>query len=266
MASTPAQTTTLVQAQIVDNIGIITLKNEAKRNCLSSQLLEGVEAALDEFEANKIFVAILRAAPGAKVWSAGHDISELPVQRDPLGYADPLESTLRKIQTYPGPVICLVQGSVWGGACDIVMTSDIVIGDPTSTFAITPAKLGLPYNSTGILHFMNRLGINLAKEMFFSAEPVLAERAYQLGILNHLVPPEEIESFTSDLARRISSHSALSIAVIKEQFRLLSNAYPISPETFERIQDLRRKVYNSEDYAEGIRAFMEKRNPVFKGK
>lgn len=256
----------LVQTEIIGKVGIITMHNEPKRNCLSKALLDAVNDAFDDFTAKQLTVAILRAAPGVKVWSAGHDISELPVRRDPLGYDDPLEETLRKIQTFPGPVICMVQGSVWGGACDLVMTSDIVIGDATCSFAITPAKLGLPYNLSGILHFMNRLGINVAKEMFFTAEPIAAARAKELGILNHLVDTAELDEFTVNFAQRITALSALSISVIKEQFRLLAGAHSISPDTFERVQGLRRIVYDSEDYAEGIRAFKEKRRPVFKGK
>jgi methylmalonyl-CoA decarboxylase len=176
-----------------------------------------------------------------------------------------MEKVLRAVQKYPNPVIAMVHGSVWGGACDLVLSCDLVVGDETSTFAITPAKLGLPYNVSGVLHFMNRVGLNIAKEMFFTADPIAAERAERVGILNYLVPSGELLNFTMDLAKRVSSRSTLSVAVIKEQLRILSGARPISPEQFEHIQGLRRRVYDSHDYEEGITAFLENRKPVFKG-
>jgi methylmalonyl-CoA decarboxylase len=257
---------TLVEQAIKEGVGILTLNNPAKRNALSEALANELIRGLVEFRNNKIPVVILRAADGSNVWSAGHDVQELPrTHRDPLGYYDPLEKLLRAVQQYPHPVIAMVHGSVWGGACDLVMSCDLVVGDETSSFAITPAKIGLPYNVSGVLHFMNRLGLNIAKEMFFTADPIAAERAEQVGILNYLVPSGELTKFTMDLAKRIASRSTLSVSIIKEQFRILSGARPISPEQFEHIQGLRRRVYDSHDYEEGITAFLEKRIPVFRG-
>lgn len=254
------------EKEIQDNVGIIILNNPKKRNALSEVLADEVIAALNEFQEKKIRVAILRAADGCSVWSAGHDVKELPLsRRDPLGYYDSLERLLRAVQRFPGPVIAMVHGSVWGGACDLVITCDLLIGDETASFAITPTKLGLPYNATGILHFISRLGVGTAKEMFFSADPITAERAERVGILNHLVPSGELLDFTLGVARRIASRSPLAVSVIKEQFKILAGAAPLSPDAFERIQGLRRRVYDSHDYEEGIRSFLEKRDPHFTG-
>ena len=256
----------LSEKEIRGKIGIITLNNPAKRNALGRPLVDEIVAILRDFQDKKVHVVILRAAEGCSVWSAGHDVKELPLsRRDPLGYYDSLETLLRAVQRFPGPVIAMVHGSVWGGACDLIVTCDLVVGDETASFAITPAKLGLPYNPTGILHFINRLGVGTAKEMFFSADPILAERAQRVGILNHLVPSAELLDFTLGLANRMATRSSLAVAVMKEQFQILAGAAAISPDAFERIQGLRRRVYDSHDYQEGIRSFLEKRRPVFTG-
>lgn len=256
----------LILTDYRDSIGTITFNNPEKRNCLSNALLQEMTAALHEFETHQARVVIIRAPRSAKVWSAGFDVNELPDPgRDPLAYNDPLEFTLRQVQHFPAPVLAMIEGSVWGGACDLSFTCDMAIGGPSASFAMTPAKLGLPYNSSGIMHFINIVGPRIAREMFFTAQPILADRALQIGILNFLLPAEQLESFTYDLARRITENSPLSIGVIKEQLRILSNSHPLSAETFERIQGLRRRAYDSNDYREGTRAFLEKRKPNFVG-
>lgn len=249
-----------------EDIGTITLNHDCKRNALGRALIHDLIQALNKLIYRQARVIILRANQGAAVWSAGYDISEFPKPgRDPLSYNDPLEQAIRAIQRCPAPVIAMLEGSVWGGAVELATVCDILIGTEKTTFAITPARLGVPYNLTGILHIINMIGFHLAREMFFTAQPVTAERALRVGLLNHLAPAAELEDFTYKMARQITQNSPLSISVMKEQLHLLANALPLSPETFERIQGLRRLVYDSRDYQEGQQAFLEKRPPIFKG-
>ncbi len=257
----------LVLTEKKDSTGIITLNNVDKRNALSEALINEITAAFNGFRALNIRAVILRAPPDVKVWSAGHDINELPDRgRDPLGWNDPLRVLVRTIQEFPAPVIALIEGGVWGGGCEVAMACDILVTTPDATFAITPAKLGVPYNLGGLLTLMNMIPLTVAKEMLFTAQPIPAEQAFNLGIVNYIKPAEEIEAFVFGMTARISVNSPLSIAVMKEELRLLSSAYSITPDLFERIQGLRRVVYDSDDYQEGIDAFRQKRKPTFSGK
>ncbi|MBI2312114.1 MAG: methylmalonyl-CoA decarboxylase [Betaproteobacteria bacterium] len=256
----------LILTSVEENIGFITLNHDEKRNALSEPLVRDIIGALADFRRQQLRVVVLRARPGAKVWSAGHDVSELPEsRRDPLGWDDPLRHLIREIETFPAPVIAMIEGTVWGGACETAFACDLIVATPKSTFAVTPAKIGVPYNVSGMVTFMNAAVLRIVKEMAFTAQPIAAERAERLGVINYLVPVAELEPFTLTLARQIAANSPLSISVMKEQLRILAGARPMSPQGFERVQGLRRIVYDSQDYREGIQAFKEKRKPVFKG-
>src|SRR5829696_7279830 len=253
-------------SDVTEFIGTITLDHERRRNTLSLPLVEEVIAALRSFQQAKVRVVILRAQPGAKVFSAGHDVNEIPEsRRDPLGWDDPLRQLVREIENFPGPIIAMVEGGVWGGATETVFACDLIVAADTATFAVTPARLGVPYNVGGMLTFLNAANLRIVKEMIFTARPIDAARAERHGIVNHVVPARELEAFTAGLARRIAANAPLSVAVMREQLRILAGAHPMSPQGFERVQGLRRVVYDSRDYREGIRAFKEKREPVFKG-
>lgn len=257
----------LVITEIRASTGVITLNNPAKRNALSEALIEEITDALNGFRALNIRAVVLRAQPGVKVWSAGHDIDELPDRgRDPLGWSDPLRVLVRAIQEFPTPVIAMIEGSVWGGGCEVAMACDLLVTTPETTFAITPAKLGVPYNLVGLLTMMNMIPLTIVKEMLFTAQPIPAQQALNLGIINYIRSAEEIEAFVFSMCAQISANSPLSISVMKEELRLLSSAHALSPELFERIQGARRVVYNSEDYQEGIDAFRERRKTRFSGK
>src|SRR3954454_5718309 len=134
-------------SEVTEFIGSITLDHEHRRNALSHALVEEVIAALRSFSESNVRVVILRAKPGAKVFSAGHDIDELPEsRRDPLGWDDTLRQLVREIENFPGPVMAMVEGGVWGGATETVFACDLIVAAETATFAVTPAKLGVPYN------------------------------------------------------------------------------------------------------------------------
>ncbi len=257
----------MIVHSLQDKVGILQLNRAEKQNSLSRELMRELIEGVDALVAEGAGVLVLRAAPGVKVWSAGHDINELPAPgQDPLGFFDALETLLRKIQDCPIPVIAMVEGSVWGGACDLCFSSDIVLAAEDSTFAMTPAKIGIPYHASGLIHFTNLIGVNKAKEMFFTAQPVAVRDAWNNGFVNHVRPAEDLERFTMEMAQTIASNAPLAVRSLKAEFRLLNRGHHIDAETAEEIAAIRRSVYDSEDYAEGIRAFKEKRPPQFRGR
>lgn len=257
---------TLVTTELSAGVGTITLNNPRKHNALSAALVADVLAAFDVMERAKTRCVILRAPKGSKVWSAGHDIRELPAGgRDPLGWDDPLRTVIRRIGDFPAPVIALVEGTVWGGACELSLSCDIVVATGDVTFAITPARLSVPYNVTGLLTFMSRMPLPVLKEMAFTGEPVSAARALSLGFVNHVVAGEEIEAFVQTMATRISKNAPLSVTAMKRSLGILAAASALPPIMFEQIQGERRKVWDSNDYREGIAAFGERREPTYKG-
>jgi methylmalonyl-CoA decarboxylase len=255
----------LIQLDVRDSVAWITLASPPV-NALSRTLIEELTAALAANRPPEVRVVVIRAARGTRVFSAGHDVRELPTNgRDPLTYNDPLRTLVRAVETYPAPVVAMVEGSVWGGACELVLSCDLVLAGAETTFALTPARLGVPYNLSGTLNLLKVADMHLIKEMLFAARPVSAVRLQECGMVNSVIPASELEEKTTALAADIASASPLVHRIMKEELRVLSNAQQLTPEAYERIQALRREVYDSDDYQEGIRAFLEKRRPVFRG-
>src|SRR5271165_1358419 len=160
----------LVDSVIAGPIGTITLNHPARRNCLSAALIDDLCAALEDMQAHDVRVVILRAPAGSVVFSAGHDVRELPTHgRDPLTYNDPLRRAVRAVELFPAPVIAMVEGSIWGGACELVLSCDLIVASDDCTFAMTVGRMGVPYNISGVQNLMNTCGMPLCKEMLFTA-------------------------------------------------------------------------------------------------
>ncbi|MGO9597442.1 MAG: methylmalonyl-CoA decarboxylase [Isosphaeraceae bacterium] len=256
----------LVQKSAEGAVGTITLDHPEKHNALSAELISDLLEALASLTDSGARVVVLRSYRGAKVWSAGHDVRELPTDgRDPLTYHDPLRRVVRAIKEAPLPVLAMVEGSVWGGACELVMSCDMVVAAEGATFALTPAKLGVPYDIAGVQNFMQSVSLPIIKEMLFTAQPMPAARALQAGLINQIVPADRLEGATAELTAQMTRNSPLVIGLLKEELNVLSGATALSPEGFERIQGLRRRIYDSADYQEGIRSFFERRAPHFEG-
>jgi methylmalonyl-CoA decarboxylase len=234
----------LIRTSLVDGVGTLAFDNYAHRNALSAAMIGELLAALAEMRETARTV-VLRSAAKNPVWSAGHDIHELaPSGQDPLGWHDPLEQLLRAVGDFPAPVIAMIDGSVWGGACDLVLDCDIALGDEAASFCFVPAKLGLPYNLSGVQRFVTRLPPNIAMEMACTAEPVDAERALRVSLLNQLVPASELEARTDAMARIIVGRHREAIAAFKAQARSVMASFAANPERLEYLEAIRQAAYS----------------------
>lgn len=256
---------TILSVSAVDGIATFAMNDPERRNALGETMLSRLIEAFDQL-ASEIRVVVLRAAPGNPVWCAGFDIRALSPGRDPLARNGQLQTLFDRISRCRAPVIGMIQGSAWGGGTDLALRCDMLVGDRTSQFAFTPARLGLPYDGDGLLNALLRLGPALAIEMFATATPLKAERALQAGVLNHLIEAGDLEAFTADLARTIADNAPLTVAGAKLHLRALAAAMPIPVALAQALGESRVQALWSDDYAEGLAAFAAKRRPTFTGR
>lgn len=252
-----------------DHLGpvtVLTLDRPDSRNALDDALIRGLTATLRE-EAERARVIVLRAVPGVRVFSAGHDISELPT--DPaqaVRWENPLEELLATVPTLPVPVIATVEGSVWGGACNLVVACDLLFATESAAFAITPAKLGVPYAAGGIAQFAAALPAHMAKQLYLTAEPISAERAYQVGLVNGMYPDEPaMTAAVMALAEVIAARAPITLAQVKSAFAGLVEHGPHAQAAAARSDELTEQAWQSNDYQRALAAFKERRAPEFLG-
>jgi len=153
-----------------------------------------------------------------------------------------------------------------GAGLELAVTCDLRLVADTARLGITPAKLGIVYRHTAIRHFINLLGVSRTKELFYTGRLIDAQRARDIGLVDHVVPAEELASTTYDLAREIAQNAPLSVSGAKVTISKLLNYQTLSPEDEAELQKLQAQAMLSEDLKEGQRAFMEKRKPRFSGR
>ncbi|WP_042336984.1 methylmalonyl-CoA decarboxylase [Paraburkholderia ferrariae] len=256
-----------VNVELIDErIASVVFRNPSRRHALSAGLLHALDARLAALAEQRVPVVMLGSGVGEDVWSAGHDLGELAEDRDPLAWGKPLEQALRRVRSYPGVVIAMVSGTVWGGAVDLAMSCDLIVADASARFTMTPANIGLPYTTSGLLRLFNNLPIHVLKDMFFCARPLDAAQAERFGVINRLVEREALQASALEMARGIAAKAPLAIQAVKEQLRILEDLQPLPVDAMERIAELRRIACESADMQEGLDAFAQRRAPRFEGR
>jgi len=262
----------LVIVEKKEHICTITLNRPEKRNALSPALLVELYQTMDSVKADKEIRVVVITGAGEKAFSAGFDIGNIPTEK----MTPELEQALKtrditglgygSIADYLYPVIAMINGYAYGAGLELITGCDIRIAVDTARFGMPPAGLGVLYPPSGILHFINAVGVANTKELFLTARPITAQRAREMGLVNYVVPREELHSVTYQMARQLCDNSPLSLSGTKTIISRLLSYQKLSKEDEEEITELLAQVGSSEDLKEGQRAFLENRKPVFKGK
>ncbi|MCF6214906.1 MAG: enoyl-CoA hydratase-related protein [Emcibacter sp.] len=256
-----------VRTENNDGVGIITLCRSDSMNALNDPFIREILTAFYLMQRDEVRVVILRAEKGVKVWSAGRDVESLPAgAHDMAGWQTQMLALGRTIREFPTPVIAMIEGSVWGYSCEVAFSCDLIVSVPEATFAITPAKLSGTYVIEGLRTIVGRLGQNLAREMLFCAAKIEATRLHSLGIINHVVSSDEIETHVEDMARNISLLAPLTITALKKQISDIVRTSPLPAEILAENDVSAENIFGSDDYREGLAAFREKRKPDFSGR
>jgi len=247
-----------------ENICTLTINRPQRRNALSPEVLYRLGDTFDALKDDRdTRVVVLRGA-GDKAFSSGIDLGG--EGREEVRKGNLIEYAMQSVISYPHPVIAMIYGAAMGSGCDLAVSCDLRIAADTARMGINPVKLGLVYPPSGIQRLINVVGLQRAKELFFTARFIDAQRAKEIGLLNHVVPAEELASFTYALAREIAGNAPLAVSTTKTIFNRLLKYQGLSAEDEAEIAALIDIVEGSEDAKEGLRAFAEKEKPKFVGK
>jgi len=247
------------------------LNRPEKRNALTPDMLIQIYQSLSTHSANDDIRAVIIRGAGNKAFSAGYDISAIPTTVSPelkelLNKKSPFDLAIESIINYPYPVIAMINGNAFGGACDLAVTCDIRIAANDIKMGMVPARLGIVYFPAGIQRVIRTVGWTHAKEMFFTGRTYEALKLKEMGMLDYLVTREELETFTLDFAKEISDNAPLAIKGTKRIFNLIAESQHLGEEAIQEAADWVEKAFKSNDLKEGQAAFLEKRKPLFKGK
>ena len=254
-------------SRVEEGVGYITFNNPEKHNAVSIEMWDALEKILDEFRSSKDIRVIVLNGAGGKSFVSGADISKFDKERSSkeavLSYNKRTQKVYELLETFPKPTIAMIDGYCIGGGLNLAVCCDIRICSEKSKFAMPAAKLSLGYPFSSIKRLFDVMGPGMAKHFMFTAEKISASEALACGLVQKLVSEENIETYVRDYALTISHNAPLTIKAMKQiGIEILKN-----PDERDLLlcEQLASACFDSEDYKEGRKAFMEKRKPNFKG-
>ena len=241
---------------------IVTLNRPEKRNAIDQEMMSGIGRAFVDAESDDSIAVIVLTGAGDRVFSAGLDLKAFAANGGVRGPGGPSINVVLN-GDYPKPIIGAANGSAYAGGFELLLACDLVVAAPHATFALPEVKRGLVAAGGGVWRLPRRVPLTLALELGLTGEPIDAARAYNVGLINRIVPAAEVLHEATRLAETIASNAPLAVRFTKEQMRQVAGGD--GADHFASFNALARRILASEDAREGALAFTERRPPSWTG-
>jgi enoyl-CoA hydratase len=251
--------------RIEERVATIVINRPDKRNALNAAVRREVVEALDALREDDGVRVVVITGAGEKAFIAGADINEF-AERTPLEQRAAMEGRrlFEELAAFPKPTIAMINGFALGGGCEVALACDLRIAARSARLGQPEVRLGLLPGGGGTQRLPRLVGLGRALRLIMTGEPVTAEEAERIGLVDEVVDDAELSARTTELARLIAGYSPVALGLIKDAVRATMEMPLAAGTAYER--ELFVTAFTSEDRTEGVRAFLEKRAPDFQGR